>query len=122
VTQAKDVWLLGDKYSGYTAEVGGTSKMDAVRSEVEVFPDSDVPILRGCIAWCYCEVEFEVEGLAGDHGVFIASVKRAIGDATVMQTDGDYKSVPTPLMQVVRNRFATTGSAFDLDWLGKEHR
>jgi len=118
VAQQDLVWKLADKFSGYQFAPGHT-KIDEFRSDLDLESSPFGPILRESIGWCSCEVMFEVPIPEGDHGLFIAKVTEAWFNPTYMNQDGTYKFNPKPLMQVVKNSFATSTDHWEIPWIGE---
>ncbi|MFZ5965453.1 flavin reductase family protein [Thalassococcus sp. BH17M4-6] len=119
VDQCDVIWRLGNKYSGFVVPKK-QRKIDASGGDWDLDYSEFGPVLRGSVGWLECEIVDKQQIGASDHTLFVGEICRASGDATIVDSDGQYKRNPRVLSQVTGNLFSSAGDFFSLPWLHKD--
>ena len=112
--QLDGVWRLGEKYSHFPVPAG-VSKLEACGLPIEDRPEWNGPSVGSAIGAFNCRLVQQVE-VEADHGVFIGEITDAVFSVTYLTEEGMYKRNARPLMQVVKNSFATSSEHWTIPY------
>ncbi len=113
-SQNDAVWRLGEKYSGY-APPAGQSKLAACGAAIDYDASAVGPVLSDAIGWLECKI-IGRGTIESDHGIWFGGVTRAWFNERFLSEEGEYVANSEPVMQLVRNSFATSGEPWRNDY------
>lgn len=119
VDQRDVIWRLGSKYSGFKVPKN-QAKIEASGGDWDLNYSKYGPVLLGSVGWLECELVDKQQIKTSDHTLFVGKICRASGDATIVDSDGQYKRNPRVLSQVTGNVFTSADDFFSLPWFHKD--